>query len=166
MKRSSRESLPEADRPKHATPAGGDSNTEQQSFDLSHHGHRHHHHHNANFQRSMTTKEYHSQMNLPHRHGSRSPVGASNSPMPFKKVIKYTEVTFKLRCNTKFGDQVVMVGVLHMLGAGDPQKGAKLSTTEATYPEWTIKIDLPRDKIIEYKYLIVKNADQGRKSTI
>lgn len=53
-----------------------------------------------------------------------------------------------------------------MLGAGDPQKGAKLSTTEATYPEWTIKIDLPRDKIIEYKYLIVKNADQGRKSTI
>lgn len=33
-----------------------------------------------------------------------------------------------------------------------------MSTSERTYPVWTIKIDLPRDKIIEYKYLIIKGV--------
>jgi Starch binding domain len=49
-----------------------------------------------------------------------------------------------------------MVGNMGLLGNWDPMRAVPLTTTNETYPVWTIKIDMPRDKIIEYKYLIIK----------
>ena len=57
---------------------------------------------------------------------------------------------------------MAMVGSMPLLGHWDPLKAVPLTTTRETYPVWTIKIDLPRDKIIEYKYLIVK-GNNGKK---
>lgn len=72
-------------------------------------------------------------------------------------MIKNTEVTFNFTCKkTKPGDTVALVGSIPMLGHWDPLKAVALSTSKETYPVWTIKIDLPRDKVIEYKYLILK----------
>ena len=44
-----------------------------------------------------------------------------------------------------------------MLGHWDPIRAVPLTTTKETYPMWTIKLDMPRDKIIEYKFLIIKS---------
>ncbi len=49
-----------------------------------------------------------------------------------------------------------MVGNMGLLGNWDPMRAVPLTTTSDTYPVWTIKIDMPRDKLIEYKYLIIK----------
>jgi hypothetical protein len=49
------------------------------------------------------------------------------------------------------------LGSIPLIGAWDITKAVFLNTTPATYPVWTVKIDLPRDKIIEYKYLILKD---------
>jgi hypothetical protein len=57
-----------------------------------------------------------------------------------------------------------MAGSLGMLGHWDPMRAVPLKTTKDTYPVWTIKLDLPRDKIIEYKFLIIK-APGLKKST-
>lgn len=74
------------------------------------------------------------------------------------KIIKNTEVTFNFTCKTQFGDKVAIIGNLPLLGHWDPQKAVFLNTTKDTYPVWSIKIDLPRDKIVEYKYAIVKDG--------
>ena len=55
-----------------------------------------------------------------------------------------------------------MVGNINLLGHWDTNKAVFLNTTPETYPLWTIKIDLPRDKIIEYKYLIMKEFDKSK----
>ncbi len=74
-----------------------------------------------------------------------------------KSRIKNTEVTFNFTCaDTALGDQVAMVGSMALLGQWDPMRAVPLTTSKETYPVWTIKIDLPRDKIIEYKFLIIK----------
>jgi hypothetical protein len=77
------------------------------------------------------------------------------------KYIKNTEVTFNFTCRTQFGDRVALVGNIGLLGHWDTQKAIFLYTTPDTYPVWTIKIDLPRDKTIEYKYLIIKEIIMG-----
>lgn len=63
-----------------------------------------------------------------------------------------------------------MLGNIPLLGHWDTSKAVFLNTTQSTYPEWSIKIDLPRDKIIEYKYLIIKDpnaaAKRGQKPVI
>jgi hypothetical protein len=55
-----------------------------------------------------------------------------------------------------------MVGSMALLGHWDPARAIELNTTEAAFPVWSIKIDLPRDKIIEYKYLIIKGPKKGQ----
>lgn len=85
------------------------------------------------------------------------------SPHAFRARIKNTEVTFNFTCaNTSVGDQVAMVGSMALLGHWDPMRAVPLTTTKETYPIWTIKIDLPRDKIIEYKFLINKAKGKGQ----
>jgi hypothetical protein len=65
-------------------------------------------------------------------------------------------VTFNFTCaDTVPGDQVAMVGNMPLLGHWDPMKAVPLTTNPQNYPIWSIKIDLPRDKIIEYKYLVI-----------
>jgi hypothetical protein len=49
-----------------------------------------------------------------------------------------------------------LVGNIPLLGHWDPARSIVMTTDEKAFPNWTIKIDLPRDKIIEYKYLIIK----------
>lgn len=119
--------------------------------------------HNKNH--GQTTKHNprpHFPMNKPHydRQASRSPEnGGSVSPLHYRSTtqVKNTEVTFSFTCkNTSFGDKVAMVGSMPLLGHWDPLKAVDLLTSDKTYPVWTIKIDLPRDRVIEYKYLLIK----------
>ncbi len=81
----------------------------------------------------------------------------SQSPLGYRpSLIKSTEVTFHYTCReTRFGDRVAMVGNLALLGHWDPLRAVELSTTPDCYPVWTIKIDLPRDRVVEYKYLVL-----------
>eukprot|EP00347_Sterkiella_histriomuscorum_P002755 403366928 len=80
------------------------------------------------------------------------------------KLIKNTEVTFNLTCNTKFGERVALIGNLSLLGHWDTNKIVYLDTNDQIYPIWTIKIDLPRDKIVEYKYLVITEPITGPKN--
>lgn len=82
------------------------------------------------------------------------------------KYIKNTDVTFNFSCKTQFGEQVALVGSIALLGHWDAQRAIYLTTTAESYPNWSIKIDLPRDKIIEYKYLIVKDIDKAGKGPL
>ena len=52
-----------------------------------------------------------------------------------------------------------MLGNIPLLGHWDTQKAIFLQTSQNSYPVWSIKIDLPRDKFIEYKYLILKDFE-------
>ena len=87
--------------------------------------------------------------------------GMSSSPPNFRaRMIKNTEVTFNFTCtNTLPGDQVARVGNMPLLGHWDPMRAVPLTTNPQTYPIWSIKIDLPRDKVIEYKYLVIKSSN-------
>ena len=77
------------------------------------------------------------------------------------KLVKNTEVTFNFTCNTKFGERVGLIGSMPLLGHWDTSRPVLLNTNPKTYPIWSIKIDLPRDKIIEYKYVIVHGEPKG-----
>jgi len=77
-------------------------------------------------------------------------------------VIKNTEVTFNYTCNTKFGEKVALIGSMPLLGHWDPARAVELRTNPATFPVWTTKIDLPRDKIVEYKYVVLQEAKGAR----
>ena len=92
---------------------------------------------------------------------SQSPIGTSYRP----SLIKSTEVTFHYTCReTKFGDRVAMAGNLALLGHWDPNRAVELTTTPDRFPVWTIKIDLPRDRVVEYKYLVL--SGKGAKQTV
>jgi len=85
------------------------------------------------------------------------------------KIIKNTEVTFNLTCSTKYGERVALIGSLPLLGHWDTAKAVYLDTNPQIYPVWSIKIDLPRDKIIEYKYLVITDipsANKAQKPTV
>lgn len=98
-------------------------------------------------------------------HNAVASIGQGGSGSTSLKYVKYTETTFNFRCKTQYGDKVALVGNINLLGHWDTSKAVMLNTTNDTYPVWTIKIDLPRDKIIEYKFLIVKDLDKGAKPT-
>lgn len=80
------------------------------------------------------------------------------------KLVKNTEVTFNLTCNTKFGERVALIGSMPLLGHWDTSKAVYLDTNPSIYPIWSIKIDLPRDKIVEYKYLVITDTLSGTRS--
>lgn len=84
------------------------------------------------------------------------------------RYIKNTEVTFNCKCITKFGEKVGLVGNIPLLGHWDPNRSIVMMTDNDSFPNWTIKIDLPRDKIIEYKYLIITKEiiPQGRRTSL
>lgn len=44
------------------------------------------------------------------------------------KLIKNTEVTFNLTCNTKFGERVALIGNLPLLGHWDTSRAVYLDT--------------------------------------
>ena len=64
-----------------------------------------------------------------------------------------------MKCDmTRIGDRVALVGNTKELGEWDTEKALFLDTSPETYPMWSISLVLPRNCIIEYKYLIVKFA--------
>ena len=98
--------------------------------------------------------------NASHEDLTEGAIGGMSPPNFRARLIKNTEVTFNFTCeNTVPGDQVAMVGNMPLLGHWDPMRAVPLTTNPHTYPIWSIKIDLPRDKVIEYKYLIIKSAN-------
>lgn len=90
-------------------------------------------------------------------------LGVAGSGSTSIKYIKNTEVTFSFSCKTLFGELVALVGNIALLGHWDTQRAIYLNTSPETYPTWTIKIDLPRNKVIEYKYLIIKDFEKHGK---
>jgi len=75
----------------------------------------------------------------------------------------HREVAFTVTCaDTRLGFHVRVVGSCHALGAWSPPKGLPLHTSAAEFPAWrsTETTALPRDEVIEYKYVICDN--EGR----
>ena len=70
------------------------------------------------------------------------------------RIIKNTEVTFNFNCKTQFGERIALLGNISLLGHWDTARCIFLTTTPTSYPVWSIKLDLPRDKVVEYKYLV------------
>lgn len=67
-----------------------------------------------------------------------------------------TEVNFCVKCDaTRFGECVALVGNIMELGEWNTEKALILDTKPDTYPTWHIKLTLPKNAIIEYKYLII-----------
>ena len=89
------------------------------------------------------------------------PISSIFSPGEALHIIKNTEVTFNFTCMTSFGDRVAMIGNISILGHWDVSKAVYLCTSPYTYPMWTIKLDLPRDRVIEYKYILIKGSEQS-----
>ena len=68
-----------------------------------------------------------------------------------------TEVNFNVKCEgTEVGDRVALVGNLKALGEWNPERAHILETSAKRFPHWFITLKLPRDLIIEYKYIIIK----------
>eukprot|EP00923_Selenidium_pygospionis_P045178 GHVN01077931.1.p1 GENE.GHVN01077931.1~~GHVN01077931.1.p1 ORF type:complete len:197 (+),score=22.05 GHVN01077931.1:59-592(+) len=64
-----------------------------------------------------------------------------------------TRITFRVRCNTQFGQQVCIVGSDVALGMWNPADATRMSWNEGNY--WTAEVDLKRGEA-EYKYIIVE----------
>lgn len=69
-------------------------------------------------------------------------------------------VTFRVRVETNFGDDVYVVGPGDLLGEWTPKQGVPLRTHEEAYPVWFATIQMPldirksRDIEMEYKFVI------------
>lgn len=66
-------------------------------------------------------------------------------------------VVFKVECSsTSHGDVVAAVGSTAELGAWDPTKALKLTTSEADYPVWkSAPVPLADGTEVEYKFIVV-----------
>ena len=68
-----------------------------------------------------------------------------------------TEVTFNVKCGqTKIGDRVAILGNIDELGGWKVEQAILLETSAEIFPRWSIKLQLPKNKIMEYKYLIIR----------
>ena len=67
-----------------------------------------------------------------------------------------SSVTFKCKYNTNFGSSLYVVGNLNLLGQWEMKNGIPLTTSEDTYPLWTLKnaFSCPIGTEIIYKYFI------------
>lgn len=68
-----------------------------------------------------------------------------------------TTVTFKVKADTNWGQNVYLVGNSPLLSEWIPESGIKLSPKD--YPTWSVKVSLPASTTFEYKY--VKRDDQA-----
>jgi glucoamylase len=62
-----------------------------------------------------------------------------------------TTVTFKVKANTKVGENIYLVGSSPLLSNWVQNSGIKLSPTN--YPIWNVTVSLPAGTSLEYKYL-------------
>ena len=62
-----------------------------------------------------------------------------------------TKVTFTVKVNTSFGENIYLVGSSPLLSNWVPASGIKLSPTN--YPVWNVTVSLPAGTPLEYKYV-------------
>ncbi|KAJ6474893.1 glycoside hydrolase [Mycena sanguinolenta] len=79
-------------------------------------------------------------------------------------------VSWSEEATTTFGENIFLVGSISQLGSWDP--GSSLPLSAATYPVWTITVDLPPNTSFEYKFIrketdgsIVWESDPNRSVT-
>ena len=66
------------------------------------------------------------------------------------------EVDFNVRCDfTQPGDRLAIVGNIEALSEWDTRNPLFLETSPQSFPDWHVTLILPRDLIIEYKYVII-----------
>ena len=83
--------------------------------------------------------------------------GVNNEQPIAKTILLQTEVTFNVECGyTKVGDRVAILGSIDELGAWKVDQAVFLETSAEIFTRWSIKLRLPRNQIIEYKYLIIR----------
>jgi len=69
--------------------------------------------------------------------------------------ILLTEVTFKVKCNTRgFGEDVYIVGDCTQLGNWNADHALILSTSKQVKPIWSITVSLPSEIVVQYKYIL------------
>jgi glucoamylase len=66
-------------------------------------------------------------------------------------------VTFNVQATTVYGENIYIVGSVDALHNWDPNNAIILSA--ATYPVWSVTINLPASSTIEYKYIRIFNGD-------
>ncbi|KAJ7839161.1 glycoside hydrolase [Mycena olivaceomarginata] len=79
-------------------------------------------------------------------------------------------VSFAETATTTFGENIFLVGSISQLGTWDP--AASLALSSATYPVWTITVNLPPSTTFEYKFIrketdgsVVWESDPNRSAT-
>lgn len=62
-----------------------------------------------------------------------------------------TEITFNVKAETQFGENIFVVGSITELKNWSPPNAVPLDATN--YPVWSVKIDIPSETNFEYKYI-------------
>mmetsp|Transcript_9960 Transcript_9960/g.23354 ORF Transcript_9960/g.23354 Transcript_9960/m.23354 type:complete len:1012 (+) Transcript_9960:123-3158(+) len=70
----------------------------------------------------------------------------------------FTRVTFKVSCETEFGDEVLVSGNAPILGNWKADKALTLATSPATYPVWEGTALVYTGFSLEYKYIVTKGG--------
>ncbi|KAF5365431.1 hypothetical protein D9758_010853 [Tetrapyrgos nigripes] len=80
-------------------------------------------------------------------------------------------VTFSETATTTFGENIFLVGSISQLGSWNPSSSLPLSS--ATYPVWTVTVNLPANTAFEYKFIrketdgsVVWESDPNRQATV
>ena len=65
-------------------------------------------------------------------------------------------LSFRVKFETKFGEELYIIGNIEELGEWDTSKAVKMETNKSIYPMWVIKKDFkcPLGMEIDYKYLV------------
>jgi alpha-amylase len=59
-------------------------------------------------------------------------------------------VTFNIRAQTQYGEELFVVGSLPQLGSWNPFNAIKLQTNKESYPNWSVTTTL-LSRVVEYK---------------
>ena len=71
------------------------------------------------------------------------------------------QIAFSMSVETRWGDTAVLVGSTPCLGEWEPQRGARMSTDEHTYPVWHVQLAHDCDDehgALEYKVVILRDG--------
>ncbi|KAJ8906053.1 hypothetical protein NDN08_002553 [Rhodosorus marinus] len=63
---------------------------------------------------------------------------------------------FTVKCSTKFGENVGIIGSDRALGRWKTNGVVKLNTNESAYPSWSCQVEIQGEGEVEYKYVILK----------
>ncbi|KAF9645775.1 glucoamylase [Thelephora ganbajun] len=77
--------------------------------------------------------------------GLTVPSSCAANPVPT------VSVTFNVQATTVFGENIFLVGSVSELRNWSPDNAIPLSS--ASYPTWSVTVDLPGSTIVEYKYI-------------